>query len=97
MPSQVDSMPGAESRSERWVLALGRRARGRAALVSIVILGVLAALVLVLAFVQRDTHALLAAVVVMAGGLLTFERRVFDRIVQRQAAEITRLRGGGGD
>ncbi len=97
MREPVEPVTSVESRSERWVLGAGRRSRGRSATISIAILAAVSGLMLVIAVVQRDALSLVMSALFMLIGVLTFERRVFDRIVRRQAAEIAHLRGGGGD
>jgi len=66
-------------------------------MISIAVMAFLSGLMLVVAVVQRHAPSLMLSALFMLMGLLSFERRVFDRIVRRQAEEIARLAGGGGD
>lgn len=97
MPQQLEHMSKTEARSERWVLRVGRGSRGRGGMISIGVMAFLSGLMLVVAVVQRHAPSLMLSALFMLMGLLSFERRVFDRIVRRQAEEIARLEDGGGD
>jgi hypothetical protein len=97
VPQQLEHMSKTEARSERWVLRVGRGSRGRGGMISIGVMAFLSGLMLVVAVVQRHAPSLMLSALFMLMGLLSFERRVFDRIVRRQAEEIARLEDGGGD